>query len=181
MDSLYSRRMIPLPIALLAPDPRVPIRPVRLTDSDSLLADCWPSRSFSVVYNLVQRAIRSVADGRGLGIVVPGEGDRVVAYGQVLMWPSCAEISDMVVAEPQRGLGYGTAIIQTLVQKALKLGADEAEIGASLDNPRAAALYRRLGFEDSHSVLLNLGKGQEHVLFLRLSLRQVQTTPARRE
>ena len=87
-----------------------------------------------------------------------------------LMWPSCAEISDMVVVETYRGRGLGTALIQALVRQALKLGADEAEIGAALNNPRAAALYRRLGFEDSHTVLLNLGKGKEHVLFLRLNL-----------
>jgi len=173
--------MSPLPLALLKPDPHIPIRPVRLTDTDSLYADCWPSRSFSVVYNLVQRAVRSALDGRGLGIVVPGEGGKILGYGQVLLWPSCAEISDMVVTEAYRGRGIGTAIIQTLVQKALKLGADEAEIGASLNNPRAAALYRRLGFEDSHTVLLNMGTGKEHVLYLRLNLRAARPVPAGRE
>jgi len=173
--------MTRLPLALLAPDPHIPIRPVRLTDSDSLYADCWPGRSFSAVHNLVQRAIRSVTDGRGRGVVIPGEANRVVGYGQVLMWPSCAEISDMIVAEPYRGCGFGTAIIQSLVQEALKLGADEAEIGAALSNPRAVSLYRRLGFEDSHTVLLNLGKGKEHVLFLRLNLRIPHAVPAGRE
>ena len=162
--------MTPLPLALQAPNPKIPFRPVRLTDSDSLYADCWPSRSFAAVYNLVQRAARSQLDGRGLGLVIPGEANKVIGYGQVLMWPSCAEISDMVVIEAYRGRGLGTAMIQALVRQALKLGADEAEIGASLNNPRAAALYRRLGFEDSHTVLLNLGKGKEHVLFLRLNL-----------
>jgi GNAT superfamily N-acetyltransferase len=170
-----------LPLALLAPDSQIPVRPVRLSDVDSLYADCWPNRSFSAVYELVGRAVRSAADGRGQGIVIPGEGTNILGYGQVLMWPSCAEISDMVVHESCRGRGYGTAIIQTLIQKALALGADEVEIGAALDNPRAADLYRRLGFEDSHTVLINLGKGAEHVLFLRLDLHQIQTTPSRRE
>ncbi|MBZ0289746.1 MAG: GNAT family N-acetyltransferase [Anaerolineae bacterium] len=163
--------MTPLPLALHAPNPKIPFRPVRLTDSDSLYADCWPGRSFASVYNLVQRAARSQLDGRGLGLVIPGEPNRVLGYGQVLMWPSCAEISDMVVVEPYRGRGLGTAMIQTLIQQAIKMGAEEAEIGAAQNNPRAAALYRRLGFEDSHTVLLNLGKGKEHVLFLRLKLR----------
>ena len=126
-------------------------------------------------------ALGWAADGRGLGIVIPGEGTNILGYGQVLMWPSCAEISDMVVHESCRGRGYGTAIIQTLIRRALALGADEVEIGAALDNPRAADLYRRLGFEDSHTVLINLGKGAEHVLFLRLELHQIQTAPSRRE
>jgi GNAT superfamily N-acetyltransferase len=165
--------MVAYPLALLAPDPHIPIRPVRLTDTDSLYADCWPTRSFSVVYNLVQRAVRSAADGRGIGIVVPDENDHVIGYGQLLMWPSCAEISDMVVTESHRGRGIGTAIIQHLMQRALKLGAKEAEIGASINNPRAAALYRRLGFADSHTVLVNSGTGKEHILYLRLDLHPV--------
>jgi GNAT superfamily N-acetyltransferase len=173
--------MTPLPLALLAPDSHIQTRPVRLTDSDSLFADCWPERPFSAIYNLVQRAVRSLNDRRGLGIVIPGEGSTVIGYGQVLMWPSCAEISDIVVSEPYRGRGLGTVIIQTLVQQAIKLGADEAEIGAALSNPRAAALYHRLGFEDSHTVLVNLGKGKEHVLFLRLNLHAQHPVPARHQ
>ncbi len=173
--------MKPVPLALLAPDSRISIRSARLTDVDSLVADCWPNRSFNAVYELVSRSVRSAAEGRGLGIVIPGEGSTILGYGQILMWPSCAEISDMVVSETYRGHGYGTAIIQTLIRQALKLGADEVEIGAALDNPRAAALYRRLGFADSHTVLINMGKGAEHVLFLRLNLRQLQSTPTRRE
>jgi ribosomal protein S18 acetylase RimI-like enzyme len=162
-------------VALHLPDPLILTRPVRLSDTDSLYADCWPDRSFSAIYNLVQRAVRSVTDGRGSGVVIPGENGKVLGYGQVLMWPSCAEISDVVVNEQFRSRGYGTAIIQTLVQRALKLGADEAEIGASVTNIRAIALYRRLGFEDSHTILLDLGKGKENVLFLRLHLHSLPT------
>ena len=50
------------------------------------------------------------------------------------------------------------------------IGIKEIEIGAAMSNPRAVALYRRLGFEDSHTMMLNLGKGKEKVLFLRLVL-----------
>jgi ribosomal protein S18 acetylase RimI-like enzyme len=178
---VYCCCMKRLPLALLAPDSQISVRPVRLTDVDSLHAGCWPNRSFTVVYELISRAVRSAAEGRGLGIVIPGEKNNIIGYGQVLMWPSCAEISDLVVHESCRGRGYGTAIIQTLIQKALALGADEVEIGAALDNPRAADLYRRLGFEDSHTILINLGKGAEHVLYLRVNLRQLQPTSTRRE
>jgi GNAT superfamily N-acetyltransferase len=90
------------------------------------------------------------------------------------MWPTCAEISDMVVTQPYRNQGIGTAIIQSLAQVAIRMGAEELEIGAALDNPRAASLYRRLGFADSHTVMLNLETGKERVLFLRLSLREAQ-------
>jgi ribosomal protein S18 acetylase RimI-like enzyme len=166
--------MTHLPLVFQPPDSAVPLRPVRLSDVNSLYADCWPTRPFATIYNLVQRAIRSATDGRGLGLVVAGAGDRVQGYGQMLLWPTCAEISDLVVVESCRGRGYGTAIVQSLVRAAMRMGAEEAEIGASLNNPRAAALYRRLGFRDSHTVALNLGSGGEHVLYLRLNMRNVR-------
>ncbi len=171
--------MTQLPLVFCPPDPTVSLRPVRLTDVDSLFADCWPSRPFSTVYNLVQRATRSAVEGRGLGLVLPGQNNTVRAYGQTLLWPTCAEISDMIVAEPYRGRGYGTVIIQSLVRAAIQLGAEEIEIGAALTNPRAVALYRRLGFQDSHTIMVNLGNGNEHVLYLRLNVRGVRL-PIRR-
>jgi ribosomal protein S18 acetylase RimI-like enzyme len=166
--------MIQLPLVFQLPDPTISLRPVRLTDTDSLYADCWPTRPYATIYNLVGRAVRSVGEGRGLGLVIPGAGTTVLGYGQMVLWPSCAEISDLIVAESHRGHGYGTAIIQSLVRAAIKLGAEEAEIGVALSNPRAAALYHRLGFQDSHTVFLNVGNGNEHILYLRLNLRDVR-------
>jgi ribosomal protein S18 acetylase RimI-like enzyme len=161
-----------IPLALQAPNTLFLIRPVRLTDTESLFTHCWPGRAFMTVYNLTRRAIRCAAEKRGLGAVAVAEDGHICGYGQVVLWPTCAEISDMVVTEAYRGRGLGTAIIQTLVQAAVQLGADEIEIGAALNNPRAAALYRRLGFEDSHMVMLNLDRGKEKVIFLRLGLRE---------
>jgi ribosomal protein S18 acetylase RimI-like enzyme len=159
-----------LPLALTAPDPTIPIRPARLSDAEALFAACWPQRTFAVVFSLLQRITRLQDAGRGLGLVVLDRGGLPVGYGQVALWPTCAEISDLVVAEGQRGRGSGTAIIQRLTQAAVEIGAEAAEIGAALSNPRALKLYRSLGFEDSHTVMINLGAGQEPVLFLRLDL-----------
>ena len=44
------------------------------------------------------------------------------------------------------------------------------EIGAAVANPRAVALYRRLGFRDERQLFLNLGNGNEPVIYLRLEL-----------
>lgn len=144
------------------------MRPVRATDSDRLRATCWPNRTFLTIYNLVTRAIRNASEGRGQGLVVVGLDDNPLAYGQYTLWPTCAEISDLVVAEPLRGQGVGTAMIQTLIKRARTQGATAFEIGVALDNPRAAALYRRLGFEDSHTLMMDLERGKEKILFLRL-------------
>lgn len=167
--SCYSRGTM-TPLALQSPAPSIIIRPVRLTDSEPLHAACWPSRPFAAVYNLVSRSLRNAADGRGLGVVALDETGAPQGYGQVALWPSCAEISDLMVAEAARGQGLGTAIIQHLVREAVRMHAPAVEIGVALANPRALALYRRLGFVDSHTVMLNLGLGKEPVLFLRLDL-----------
>jgi GNAT superfamily N-acetyltransferase len=156
------------PLALQTPPTSIPMRPVRATDTDRLRANCWPNRTFLTIYNLVTRTIRNAADGRGLGLVVVGEDDVPLAYGQYTVWPTCTEISDLVVTEPLRGHGVGTALIQTLVKRAWASGTSAFEIGVAMDNSRAAALYRRLGFEDSHTVLMDLDRGKEKILFLRL-------------
>ncbi len=156
------------PLALQTPPTSILMRQVRATDSDRLRTNCWPNRTFITVYNLITRAVRNAADGRGLGLVVVGTDDSPLAYGQFTLWPTCAEISDLVVAESLRGQGVGTALIQTLVKRARSQGARAFEIGVAMDNPRAAALYRRLGFEDSHTVMMDLERGKEKIVFLRL-------------
>jgi ribosomal protein S18 acetylase RimI-like enzyme len=160
--------IITLPIALRSPNPAVPMRPVRLADADALHAYCWPNRSLLAIHNLITAARRSQKDERGLGLVVTDQDDKALGYGQFTLWPTCAEISNLAIAEPLRGKGLGTTLIQTLVQKAATLRAISFEIGVAAANQRAANLYRRLGFAYSHSLTLDLGHGLEKVLFLRL-------------
>jgi ribosomal protein S18 acetylase RimI-like enzyme len=90
-----------------------------------------------------------------------------------------AEISDLVVAQNLRGRGLGTALIQMLVRQGRALGASEFEIGAALTNARAVALYRRLGFTDSHTIMTHTDGVHEKVLYLRLTLAHTHREPAR--
>ncbi len=161
-----------IPLALQPPDSLVMMRPVRLSDAELLRTDCWPERSFAAVYQLVMRARQNAIQGRGLGVVVVDNASALKGYGQLTLWPGCAEISDLVVSPPYRGQGVGTAVIQYLVRAAREMHVPCLEIGAALSNPGAVALYRRLGFVDDHTVHLNLGEGKEPVLFLRLVLKK---------
>lgn len=161
-------KTLSLPLALRLPNPAVPLRPVQVADADALRSYCWPNRSLLAIHNLIARARRNQKDERGLGLVLIDQHERALGYGQYTLWPTCAEISDVVIAEPLRGQGLGTTLIQALVQKASERGAISFEIGVAAANARAAHLYRRLGFEDSHSLMLDLERGVEQVLFLRL-------------
>lgn len=160
-----------LPPALRSPDPALHIRPVRLSDAAALRAALWPERDFEEVYLFIRRAGAAASQGRGLGALVEGPDETALGYGQVTLWPRCAEISDLMVAEARRDQGLGTALIQYLTRAAREMQAECIEIGGALTNPRAIALYRRMGFRDSRTVRVMTRTGPEDVLYLRIKLR----------
>lgn len=164
--------MADLPPALCPPSPHIDIRPVQLLDAEALQRHCWMERTPSSVYQIITRAQQNLRRNRGIGIVISGSAVPIIAFGQLTVWPNCTEISDLIVAPDHRNRGYGTALIQFLSRHAITLNAACVEIGAALRNPRAIALYRRMGFVDDRTHRLNLGEGEEDVLFLRLILTQ---------
>lgn len=160
-----------VPAALKPPDPTHLLRFARLQDVQSLHQNCWSERSSADVYQIVSRSQQNIQRGRGLGVVaVDRETQAVIGFGQLTVWPRCGEISDLVVAEAQRRHGIGTAMIQYLMRAAREMQCSCVEIGVALSNPHALALYRRLGFRDDHTVRLNLGNGEETVLYLRIEI-----------
>ena len=158
-----------LPLALQPPAIACEIRPVQWADVDTLRDRCWPERSFAQVQRLVSRALRLEQHNYGLGLVVVEPGG-LIGYGQFTHWPRAAEISDLIVAGERRSQGLGTALIQTLVHRARAHAVTRVEIGVALDNPRALALYRRLGFSDQRTVYLDLNGVRTPVLYLELAV-----------
>lgn len=162
---------VPPPLALLPPDPQWRLRPVRAGDFDRLRYELWRERSPEQARDLLNRALISAENRRGLGICAQApDGDMLIAFGMLTVWSRCVEISDLIVLEHWRGHGVGTALIQYFVNHASRMSIHCAEIGVALSNPRALALYRRLGFQDRYQLMLDLGRGREPVLYLRLEL-----------
>jgi GNAT superfamily N-acetyltransferase len=158
-----------VPLALQPPNNAIRIRSVRAGDLSSLQADCWSKRSLTHGRDLLRRVLDAEQRKRGMGIVVENEMvDRILAYGQIIQWTKCAEISDLIVSADYRSKGIGTAMIQYLIAKLAGPKPDCVEIGVAQSNPRALALYRRLGFRYSYSVKLDLGQGKEKISYLRL-------------
>ena len=165
------RSMIEKPLALRAPDPQIKLRPVRLTDVPALHEVCWSDRTLAYVSQLIHRSRQIALQGRGLGVVaISDETKDVRGFGQMTMWPRGGEISDLIVGDCYRRQGLGTAIIQYLVQTANEMRAASVEIGVAQENTAALALYRRLGFTDDYTVMLNLGRGPEPVIYLQIVL-----------
>jgi [ribosomal protein S18]-alanine N-acetyltransferase len=143
------------------------LRQASLQDALELQRACWPNWALEAVKDLLRRVESMSQRGRGYGVVAL-RNDQIVGYGQLTVWPRTAEISDLIVAPDYRGQGIGSAIIQSLIEKVNLWHMPQVEIGVALSNPRALALYRRLGFEQDRIINLDLGDGPEPVMYLTM-------------
>ncbi len=162
-----------MPKALGLPDKRFSIRPVCIDDVSILQSCLWHERTIEDIEGFIQRILTFRDNRRGIGIVVLDGNNAslpIVAYGQMMQWLQCVEISDLLVHSQYRDQGIGTAMIQFLIQFVLSQHKECVELGVAESNPRALALYRRLGFCDSYTLHLDLGQGNEPVIYLRLDL-----------
>jgi len=145
------------------------LRPVQLTDAFALQRNCWPQRTLEQIGVVLQQAERLARQKRGLGVVAEQDGE-ACAFGLLALYPRAAEISDLIVSTELRGRGIGTALIAFLTHEAQRLGATCLEIGVAESNPRARALYQRLGFVEARAIQVDLGKGPETVWYLAKTL-----------
>lgn len=158
-------------LALHPPDPAVRLRPVTLDDAEGLRAECWHEYTAARVMEILRIIQRYTEQQMGCGIVVLAEDNTsIIGYGQIMSWTACAEISDLIITPTRRSQGLGTAIIQYLMQAALRLKFPCVEIGVAASNPRALALYQRLGFVHGYQLELDLGQGSETVYYLQMDL-----------
>jgi ribosomal protein S18 acetylase RimI-like enzyme len=88
-------------------------------------------------------------------VVVALPNDRLVATGVVDFTrdPVYGLIMMLAVHETLQSLGLGSIVVEALEQRIRQRGRTVARIDAEHDNPRAAALYRRLGYRQVGTVL----------------------------
>lgn len=141
------------------------VRPAELSDAQALFTRCWPDRLLADTVDILRKTAHLAATRRGLGVVGLW-GGLPCSFGLLTLWPRVAEISDLIVSSELRSRGIGSTIVNFLTDIAWVMNAHTVEIGAALSNPRALALYRRLGFVDGRIVELELGNGPEPVIYL---------------
>lgn len=80
----------------------------------------------------------------------PTTRDRLEAYAGVLCPPGAkdADIQTIAVAEGSRRGGLGRTLMHTLVNEAVRRGAQRVFLEVRADNQGARELYRSLGFEE---------------------------------
>lgn len=106
--------------------------------------------------------LRAVADALGaayagdVALVVGGlDNGRLLAMGGVDFRtdPASGRLWMLAVDDRVRGLGVGTSLIDRLEKLIVRRGRRQARLTVELDNPRAAALYRRLGYTETGPAL----------------------------
>lgn len=121
------------------------LRPTHPDDTVLLHQNCWPEKSLAEIEAFLARQFAQAQRKRAY-LLTALLNDQPIAFGLLRQIGKTVEISDLIVAEAQRGKGIGTAIIQHLMEKAYQFGFDRVEIGVAEHNHRAFALYTRLGF-----------------------------------
>jgi ribosomal protein S18 acetylase RimI-like enzyme len=88
-------------------------------------------------------------------VAVAMPNDRLVATGVVDFTrdPAYGLIMVLAVHETLQSLGLGSIVIEALEQRIRERGRAVARIDVEHDNPRAAVLYRRLGYREQGTVL----------------------------
>lgn len=153
------------PVQLPVP---VQFRLATRADLYALHAACFPSEPLREFTARFDSGLRLQKAGRLLYLLaLTGEPAQPAATGQLISYTeTVAEIADLMVTSGMRGKGLGTALVRVLGALAAAAGAERLELAVRVDNARALALYRRLGFRALR--LLHFPSGERAVLLSRV-------------
>jgi ribosomal protein S18 acetylase RimI-like enzyme len=118
------------------------LEPTDLTDLD------WSGGAEHV--RAVAAALQAGYAGEMAVLVIALANGRLVALGAVdfRSEPGAGVLSMLSVHEHLQSLGLGSRLIAALEKRVRTRGLDRVQLAVEHDNPRALALYRRLGYRE---------------------------------
>lgn len=131
-------------------------RPAHMADAQALHQACYPTQPWPRFWDSFERSLRRQTAEHGRHILAVAD-DEIIGTAQLALYPACAEIADVLICPAWRGRGVGTALIHHLEQLAAEQGWFPLEMGVAADNPRAQALYLRLGYTADRTIRLPAG------------------------
>ncbi|MBP2457295.1 putative GNAT family acetyltransferase [Clavibacter michiganensis] len=114
----------------------IEVRALAAPEVGRLERDEPPGRRFA-------RAMRALQEAGGSTLLVAWDGDRPVGAGQLDRRGDVPQLRNLRVDAGERGRGIGTAIVRAAEER---IAPGRLAVGVGLDNPRARALYERLGY-----------------------------------
>jgi ribosomal-protein-alanine N-acetyltransferase len=110
-------------------------------------------------------------------------GDRIVAYGVLMLGPGEAQLLNLSVVPDARRMGLGRALLQQFIDDARRLYADQLFLEVRVGNRAAIALYEAAGFVSiarrvAYYPPSNPGAGREDALVMRCALNAPTAAPA---
>ena len=114
----------------------IEVRALAASEVGRLERDEPPGRGFA-------RAMWALQEEGGSTLLVAWDGDRPVGAGQLDLRGDVPELRNLQVDAAERGRGIGTAIVRAAEER---VAPGRLAVGVGLDNPRARALYERLGY-----------------------------------
>jgi GNAT superfamily N-acetyltransferase len=98
----------------------------------------------------IGRALDRIESGEVEYLVVRAPSGYPIAKGEIdyTIKPATGTLSQLVTADELRGLGIGAHLIAIAEARMRDRGVRTAELGVEDDNPRARALYERLGYSE---------------------------------
>jgi GNAT superfamily N-acetyltransferase len=114
----------------------IEVRALAASEVGRLERDEPPGRGFA-------RAMWALQEAGGSTLLVAWDGDRPVGAGQLDLRGDVPELRNLQVDVAERGRGIGTAIVRAAEER---VAPGRLAVGVGLDNPRARALYERLGY-----------------------------------
>ena len=121
----------------------IEVRALQAAEVGRLESEEPPGRGFA-------RAMWALQEEGGSTLLVAWDGDRPVGSGQLDLRGTEPELRNLRVEAAERGRGVGTAIVREAERHVGPRG--RLTVGVALDNPRARALYERLGYRGTGEV-----------------------------
>jgi GNAT superfamily N-acetyltransferase len=120
----------------------VEVRALAASEVERLEREEPPGRGFA-------RAMWAAQEAAGSVLLVAWDGDRPLGSGQLDLRGDRPELRNLQVGEAARGRGVGTAIVRAAEAR---VAPGRLAVRVALDNPRARALYERLGYRGTGEV-----------------------------
>lgn len=133
------------------------LRPATQTDYETLATLYQEERTLTEFEQMWQIVWYQVQNGRSAWLLVMQQ-QTLVGSGQLLFHQHKAELANLLISPPQRGLGLGTRLIGALEAIAQEKQATVLELRVLASNKLAQQLYARLDYGQTRSLTLPEGE-----------------------